>query len=90
MSLEDNKYYKIYKKHEKFIHFIEGVCIIILLVFIWVLYYQQIQLEKEISENCGWEGKDYECYCQKSDAIALKNQLNNDFELDIDIEDVDS
>ena len=71
------KYYKIYKRHDKFIHFIEGVAIIFIISMLWFSLHNSNILQEEISENCGWEGEDYECYCQKDDAIALKNTLEN-------------
>lgn len=88
MSFQDNKTYKFYKKNEKFIHFIEGVLIIILIAGLWIMYFSDAKIKKEISENCGWGEEDYECFCQRSDAIALKNQLENKY--DIVLDDVDT
>lgn len=82
MVLEDSKIYKFHHKHQKFIHGVTGVLIIILLIGLWVMYFNSSKLQKEISENCGWSGEDYECYCQKDKALALKNKLQN---RDIDI-----
>lgn len=88
MVIEDNKTYQIYKKHEKIINTIIGISIVLLLILIWVSYFQHIQLEKQIKENCGWAEEDYECYCKKSEAIALKNELENKYDFVID--DVDT
>ena len=38
------------------------------------LVYQDNQLKKEISENCGFEKDDYECFCKKSDVEFYKGQ----------------
>ena len=75
MALEDNKYYKFFMKHRKVISLIEGICIIILISGLWIMYFSSSELQKEISENCGWAEEDYECFCKKSDAIAMKNEL---------------
>ncbi len=31
-----------------------------------------LQLQKEISNNCGWSGEKYQCYCEKSKAMEIK------------------
>lgn len=75
MALEDNKHYKFFLKHRKVISLIEGLCIIILISGLWIMYFDSKELQEEISENCGWGEEDYECFCQKSEAIAMKNEL---------------
>ncbi len=75
MEIEDNKYYKLFIKHKKIISLVEGICIILLLLGLWITYFHSNELQKKISENCGWAEENYECYCQKSDAIAMKNEL---------------
>lgn len=63
-----------------------AVGILLLLVFAVVLLSQEHKLKEEISENCGWEGEDYECMCRKGEVIAIQNQirrqLNDSFLLD--------
>lgn len=89
MAIEDKAYYKFYLKHQKFIHAVEGILVILMLVVLNTLAYQNSKLNKEISANCGWGEDDYECYCQKSEAIALKNQIELDIGGEIDIDDLD-
>jgi len=89
MSLEENKYYLIYKKNEKFIHFLEGIVIILLLIIVWISFIQSRGLQEEISENCGWGEKDYECFCKKGEVIAMKNKLRGE-KININITNVDS
>ena len=89
MSLKDNSTYKFFMEHQKFISLIEGICIIILLIGVWIMFFHSSAIQKEISENCGWGEEDYECYCQKSDAIALKNELEGG-EIKINFTDVPS
>lgn len=44
-----------------------------------VLLYQDNQLKKEISLNCGWEKKDYKCYCEKKFIDEIELKLNDYF-----------
>ena len=70
-------------EHQKFISLIEGICIIILLIGVWIMFFHSSAIQKEISENCGWGEEDYECYCQKDIALALKNELEGNLGLEI-------
>lgn len=45
------------------------------------LLWQDNQLKEEISNNCGWETKDYKCYCDKSFVENLEIKLNNSLNL---------
>ena len=88
MSLEDSKVYKAYKKHEKFFFFIEGLVIIALLITVNIYAYNDSQIKEEINKNCGWGEQDYECYCKRDEALALKNawelqQQGKDFEINL-------
>jgi len=42
-----------------------------------VLLYQDNQLKKEISENCGYSGEDYECYCEHNYIIEMRSKMQN-------------
>jgi len=44
-----------------------AIFILTLLIVGGILLYQDNQLKKEISQNCGWGEEKYQCYCQKSD-----------------------
>ncbi len=51
------------------------------LILLIILCFQLIEgnkLRTEISQNCGWEDEDYRCFCEKSEAIAIKNLIDND------------
>jgi len=85
MDIQDKQWFKTYKKHEKLIHAVEGILVIILMLGLNFFLYTDYQLKKEINENCGWAEEDYECYCQKSDAIELKNKMREEMGGDIDI-----
>lgn len=61
-----------FKKLEPFI----AIGILIMLITVAVLLYQDNQLKKEISKNCGWGEEDYLCYCEYSDINAIQNKLN--------------
>lgn len=77
MDITTSPAYLFYKKHEKFIMAIEGLLIIIMLCAIWVMYYQDLQIKEEISLQCNWGEDDYFCYCEKSEAMKIKNLLEN-------------
>ena len=82
MPLEDKPFVKFYKQHQKGVHAIEGLLIVLLLVGLNVLAFQNSKLNQEISVNCGWGEEDYECFCEKSDAIALKNKMEDEFDFE--------
>lgn len=79
MVIENNKYYKAYKRYESLFMFLEGLLIIFLLSTIWIYVYEDIQLKREISEKCGWGDDDYFCYCEKNEANRIKNLLENNY-----------
>lgn len=87
MVLKDTSTYKFIMEHKTFIQIVEGILIIILIAGLWVMYFHSSSIQKEISENCGWGDDDYECYCQKDDAIALRNELEGR-EININLTDV--
>lgn len=58
-----------YKKRiEPFI----AIFILTFLIVSCVLLYQDNQLKKEISKNCGWEDEDFICYCEKNVVDKIK------------------
>lgn len=66
----------MFLKHQKVISLIEGILIILLLVSVWIAFFNSEKLQDEISENCGWGEEDYVCFCEKSESIALQNKFN--------------
>ena len=60
------------KKIEPFV----AIFILTFLIIGCVLLWQDNQLKKEISNNCGWEDENYKCYCEK--------EFIDDIELNID------
>ena len=61
-----------------------GISIIIFFIFAGTMMYKDLQIKKEIENNCGWEKEDYRCYCQKAEVIAIENQLGlNDLEINL-------
>jgi len=88
MELRDRPIYKYYQEYGKFIHAVLGIMIVIGMVSLNVFLYKDHQLKQEISQTCGWAEEDYECYCLKGEAIALKNQLElGNFELYVNLTD---
>jgi len=67
---------KFYKKR------IEPYVAIFILAFLvtgLVLLYQDNQLKKEISKNCGWETEQYKCYCDKGSVTDFEYLTNGSF-----------
>lgn len=60
-----------FKKIEPFI----AIGIFIMLIVIGTLLYREQTLKKEISKNCGWGEDDYYCYCERGDAMEVKNKM---------------
>jgi len=60
------------KKLEPFI----AIAVLLMLIVMGILLYQDNQLKKEISKNCGWGGEDYMCYCEHSDIAVIQNKIN--------------
>lgn len=67
------------KKIEPFI----ALAVLILLLILVVQLYNGNELRTEISKNCGWEDEDYRCFCEKSEAMAIKNKMDNNFSFDV-------
>ena len=58
-----NEVVKFYKERiEPFV----AIFIVALLITGVYLLWQDNELKKEIGENCGYETKDYVCYCEKN------------------------
>jgi hypothetical protein len=55
--------------------------ILIALIILGFMLYDDNQLKKEIGENCGWGEDDYFCYCEKSKAIEMRNMYENKVDL---------
>ena len=67
----DEEIISFYKKRiEPFV----AIFILAFLITACYLVYQDNQLKKEISENCG-----FECFCEKSDVEFYKGQLLPNF-----------
>jgi len=60
---------------KKYIEPFVGIAVVCLLLILAGLLYQDNQLKKEISEECGWGEDDYICYCEYSDINRIKNEL---------------
>lgn len=69
------------KRIEPFI----AVAILVVLVILSVQLMNGNELREEISQTCGWEEEDYRCFCEKSEAMAIKNKIDGieDFSFDL-------
>ncbi len=72
MAFKDGKVWAFWKEYGKHI---EALGILIALVLVLTAVYNDRNLKKEISENCGWGEEDYYCYCEKSESMAIKNKM---------------
>jgi len=54
-----------------------AISIICFIIFSVVMIKQDQALKKEISLNCGWGEEDYQCYCEKSKSMEIKNKMEN-------------
>lgn len=62
---------RLLKQAEPFI----AISIFIILLILAILLFNEQQLKKDISENCGWGKEDYYCYCEKNKAEEIKNKM---------------
>lgn len=56
-----------------------AIGVLIMLITLGVLIYQENQITKEIRENCEWGEEDFRCICQKSSVIEMENIIKNNF-----------
>ena len=71
------------KRIEPFI----AIAVLIIVIIICIQLYYGLQLREEINQNCGWEDENYRCFCEKSEAMAIKAKIDNlDFIVEEDIE----
>lgn len=75
MTFKETDFWQWWREYGKHI---EALLIIVLLVVVWFSYTNNSKLQEKISHTCGWAEDDYECFCQKSDVIALKNKVIGD------------
>lgn len=77
------------KRIEPFI----ALAVLILLILLSVQLMKGNELRTEISQSCGWGEEDYRCFCEKSEAMAMKNKMENNVSFKFDefegFEDVD-
>ena len=71
-----NEIIKFYKKRiEPFV----AIFVLVFLITACFLVWQDNQLKKEIGENCGYENKNYICYCEKKVIDEVREQMNNQY-----------
>ena len=62
----------------KYGNFIVGVSILLFVVVGWTMMYQDRQIKNTIQETCGWGEEDYYCFCEKSEAMRVKNIIEGE------------
>lgn len=75
-EFKDSEFLKFWYKYG---NHIMAPLILIMLISIWWVYFDSVQVQKEISINCGWGEDDYKCYCEKGKAMEIKNKINNPY-----------
>lgn len=65
------KWWVVYGKH------VEALIIISLFTTIIFVYQTNNKLSEKISENCGYGEDDYYCFCEHSEAMAMKNKFES-------------
>jgi len=82
MGYKESDWYKYYQQNKKGIQVIEGILIILLLIFLNVNTYSSLKLQDKIKEDCGYSPEeDIMCVCEKNAAynlrLAMDGQLLN-------------
>lgn len=62
--------------------------VLILLIILYVQVSQGNELRTEISQNCGWGEDDFKCFCEKSEAMVIKNKMDDIYSVVGEVEDV--
>ncbi len=62
--------------YKKYIQPFLAILILVMLIASVTLLLKEQRLKKEISENCGFDGEDYRCYCEKSKVLEIEYLLN--------------
>ncbi len=78
MEFEETAFWKFWKKYGQHI---TAITIVFFLIFSVTTLIKYNNLQKEISKNCGWGEEKYYCYCEKSEAMAIKNKVEQEINL---------
>lgn len=71
---ENNR--QIIEFYKKRIEPFMAIFIAALLITGLILLWQDNQLKEEIAENCGYETKQYTCYCEKEIVEEVRGNIN--------------
>jgi len=74
MSLTDNTLTTWWKQYGQ--HIVAFIVVVLLLASAIGLYTHN-KLQEEINENCGWGEDDYYCFCEKSTAMEMRNNIDD-------------
>lgn len=77
----ESKGYKFTQEHRKFIMIVEGLIVIGLLLGVWLYFYQDWQVKKQIRDKCGFENDNWQCVCTKSAVDFYKAEQANNLSL---------
>lgn len=88
--IENHPSYIFIQRHKQVIMVLEGIFIIILLIYMDAYVIKDHIIKKEIAKNCDWGEEDFFCICERSDAVAIRNELEGRGEIKIDIDELSS
>ena len=63
--------------YKKYIEPFVALFILAFLVTGCILLWQDNQLKEDISQNCGWETEDYQCYCDEATVSKMHDIIDN-------------
>lgn len=55
-----------------------AIAVFIFILLSSYLLYQELQIKKEIAENCNWGTEDFFCVCEKEQATELRRIMEID------------
>ncbi len=61
-----------------------ALAVLIVLIILAFQLYSGLQLREEINQNCGWEDENYRCFCEKSEAMSIKNKIEGNVDFTVD------
>ena len=77
--------YRFFQKHERLIVFIQGICVILLLVAIITFYFHDKEIKEQIRDRCGYTKDKWECVCEKNFVEAWKEYQKGSYDINLNL-----
>lgn len=81
--MEEEKSFDLWGWWKKYGNHLTAPLILIALIILIFQIVEDNNLKKEISLNCGWGNEEWECFCQKDQALELKSRMNPNSEINL-------